>query len=314
MSSRGGGNRKERSDMNPRPATVHAWLQLIRPPNLFTVPGDPIAGFLLAGVLAGFAPLGQAIYPALAALFIYMGGLIGNDVADCEEDRRDRPRRPIPSGRVSRSAAFAASAALAGLGIGIAIPAGTMAFAMAGLTQLAVMTYNGWLKHHAAAGALGMGACRGFSLLIGVAAAQAGVLVQAPILIAAAGATSYIAGITWIADRETVEQRIGPRRWVPCAAVLIMFLLIAWLTHRLDWPFLALGCSAAGWSGYQGWRLRGIPSRPVLGSSIGGLIRGLLLIQAAFCTLGGTPGLVMAGVLLALWPVSDAVAKRFEAT
>ena len=29
-------------------SATHTWLQLLRAPNLFTVPGDPLAGFLLA--------------------------------------------------------------------------------------------------------------------------------------------------------------------------------------------------------------------------------------------------------------------------
>ena len=30
------------------PSTLRTWLQLFRAPNLFTVPGDPLAGYLLA--------------------------------------------------------------------------------------------------------------------------------------------------------------------------------------------------------------------------------------------------------------------------
>lgn len=293
---------------------MHAWLELVRPPNLFTAPGDALAGFFLAAALAGGVDLSRAIFPALAALFLYAGGLIGNDVADADEDGRDRPGRPIPSGRVSRRAAFAASAAWAGLGLLAALPAGLPAFGLAALTQLGVMAYNGWLKRHAIPGALAMGACRGLSFLMGVAAADAHLVGAPPALAAAGGVMLYIAGVTWIADRETVAERIGPRRWVPLLSLTMALPLVCVLIRRPALPFLLLGGAAAVWAFHQAWRIRGVPAPPVLGSAIGGLIRGLLLVQAAFCSLAGGPGLAAAAVLLAAWPLSAAIAKRFPAT
>ena len=50
------------------------------------------------------------------ALF-YTAGMILNDVADLEVDRRERPERPLPSGAVSRTA-LAAFGALTGAGAG----------------------------------------------------------------------------------------------------------------------------------------------------------------------------------------------------
>jgi len=300
--------------MNALPSRARAWCEIIRPPNLFTVPGDPLAGFFLAVCMAGAGNPWRALFPALAALFLYVGGLIGNDVADLEEDALDRPHRPIPSRRVSRAAAFTASALAAVVGLVIALGAGFPTFGMACLTQIAIMAYNGWLKRFAILGSLGMGACRGLSFLMGVAAAHPRLLDGTPVLVAAAGVTIYIAGVTWIADRETTEERIGPRRWVPLLSLLICLPWIAVLTRRLELPFGGLGAVAAGWALYQGVRLRGVPTGPVLGAAIGGLIRGLLLIQAAFCSLGGVPGLVTAIALLVLWPLSVAVAKRFYAT
>jgi 4-hydroxybenzoate polyprenyltransferase len=293
---------------------LRAWIEIIRPANLFTVPGDPLAGFLLAASLAKPAELATAIFPALAALCLYIGGLIGNDVADAAEDGRDRPGRPIPSGRIARRAAFAASAAWAGLGILVVIPAGFPAFGLACLTQLAVMIYNGWLKRYTIPGALAMGACRGLSFLMGTAAACPRLLDSSPVLAAAGGITLYIAGVTWIADRETIAERVGPRRWVPFLVLAIAMPLISLLTHKLVPSFLAFGALAILWAFFQAWRIRGIPSPPVLGSAIGGLIRGLLLIQAAFCALAGRTGMIVALCLLAAWPASKALAKRFPAT
>ena len=294
---------------------MRAWLQIIRPPNLFTVPGDPLAGFFLTLAVAGPRGMGlrHAAFAAAAALCLYTGGLIGNDVADLREDARDRPDRPLPSGRISRTAAFAASAVCAVAGILLAGGAGFGALAMACLTQAAIMLYNGWLKRLAVPGALAMGACRACSFLIGVCAANPRAITHPAIVYAAAGLLVCIAGVTWIADRETVEARIGPRRWLPCLALLAVLLIFV-CGGRPAWPFPLLAAGAVAWAGYQGWRLRGVPPRPVLGSAIGGLIRGLLLIQAAWCAFGGGAGFVVAAIILALWPASIAAGRRFYAT
>ena len=291
-----------------------AWVELIRPPNLFTVPGDPLAGFFLVAASGASAPLWKAGMAALAALLLYIAGLIGNDVADLAEDTRDRPILPLPSGRVSKSAAVAASAGLALLALAVAATAGLRVALAAAAAQAAIMLYNGWLKRFAVAGSLCMGACRSLSLVLGAAAAgwQPGRfdLVAAAVI----GLTLYIAGVTWIADRETVEVRIGPRRWIPATAFLFC---LGWIAHQVRGEppaFLLTAALATGWAVWQGARLHGVPPRHVLGPTIGRLIRGLLLFQAALCMLGGKPGLLVAAMLVLLWPVSTSVGRKFYAT
>jgi 4-hydroxybenzoate polyprenyltransferase len=310
--------------------TLRAWLQLVRPPNLFTVPGDPLAGFVAASASQGQTPdLRLAVLPALASLLLYVGGLIGNDVADEAEDRRDRPSRPIPSGRVTRRAAFAASALCALGGLVLALVAGWQVFVAAALTQLAIMAYNGGLKRHAVIGALAMGACRGGSVFVG-AAAGSGRPLPAFVWVLAAGVTFYIGAVTWIADRETETRSLGFRRWLPVSVLSLMFgpFAVSFLGALLLAPmgrtvvhgareftvYLLCGGLAVAWSVRQAWLLRGTPPPQVVGRSVGALIRGLLLVQAAFCALGGVPGLAAAAALLVLWPVSARVGKWFYAS
>src|SRR5260221_228220 len=82
----------------PSPSPLRTWLQLFRAPNLLTVPGDPIAGYLLAC----FGAVEEGLWPAIgASVCFYAGGLLLNDLADLAEDRRERPSRPLPSGAAS---------------------------------------------------------------------------------------------------------------------------------------------------------------------------------------------------------------------
>ena len=126
----------------PRDA-LRAWMQLIRPPNLFTVPGDPLAGFLLAQSLTpNPVSFTHAPGPMLAVTLLYMAGLISNDLADRAEDTRERPGRPIPSGRVTPRAAACAFAGLTVAGIFVAALSGGPAVYAALLLTGLILLYN----------------------------------------------------------------------------------------------------------------------------------------------------------------------------
>ena len=86
--------------MNERRSLPIPWLRLLRFPNLFTVPGDPLAGFFLAGAAA---PPGNALLAVGAALCFYVCGLVLNDLVDVGEDARERPGRPLPAGTRTRT-------------------------------------------------------------------------------------------------------------------------------------------------------------------------------------------------------------------
>ena len=60
------------------PPLLRTWLQLLRAPNLFTVPGDPLAGYLLA-CYGAVEP--RVLLPVFASLCFYSSGLLVNDLA-----------------------------------------------------------------------------------------------------------------------------------------------------------------------------------------------------------------------------------------
>jgi len=146
-----------------------AWAQLLRVPNLFTAVADVAAGMALAaGALPGW-PTVAALIAASTAL--YGGGIVLNDVFDVEVDRRERPRRPLPSARVMLAAARRVGLVLLIAGVALAAVAGgqtaLIAVAIAGLA----CAYDAGLKHHALAGALALAGCRYLNLLMGLAIA-----------------------------------------------------------------------------------------------------------------------------------------------
>lgn len=185
---------------------LKAWAQLVRLPNVFTAPADVIAGAALSLYVPhqDIGLPGNIVLLCLISVCYYMAGMILNDVADVDEDGRERPFRPIPSGRVSRQTASVVGVALlvAGLVIGLTqLPAGANWRQSAPLFALPVLIllYNFWLKH-TWLGPITMGLCRGFNLLLGA------IMVAEPTVIcyiAAGVSTLYITGVTIIAFDET---------------------------------------------------------------------------------------------------------------
>jgi hypothetical protein len=159
-----------------------------------------------------------------------------------------------------------------------------------------------------------MGLCRGLSLLLGAAAAS---MALTPLTLVAAGlVTLYIASVTHLARYETHRSAA------------------AWAKLLPPMP-LALGCVLLFTGAPAGWRYPGpatlslalffvvLETRrllrqppPPMPPIIGSLIRTLLIVQCALCLVPRpTPlAFVCALSLLALWPVSRAVSRRFYAS
>ena len=296
---------------------VWAWLQLIRPPNLPTVPGDPVAGWLLASLALAPAHstvrLVGALLPALSAVLLYMTGLILNDVVDFHEDQADRPQRPLPSGRVSRCVAAMMSLALGLTAIVLAGLCSPTALAVSVLLAVLVITYNFFTKRYLILGSVNMGLCRGVSLILGASALGLTAIRSTPVLLGAACLTLYISTVTFLAARETRQITFGPLRWLPLTPLLLMAVLFVQL-ETVTLPAILLALAAVAWTGWHCHNLAGTPTPQVLGKAIGGLIRGLLFMQAAFSATVSGQGTVAAGVLLLLIPVSALLSKRFYAT
>jgi 4-hydroxybenzoate polyprenyltransferase len=141
-------------------------VELVRAPAALSVPGDVVAGAAASGNLSARTPA-----LAGASVCLYWGGMAANDWADREIDAKERPERPIPSGRISPGTAFAVAAGLTAAGVAIAaLAGGRRALAVAAPLAGAVWAYDLKLKH-TAAGPAAMAACRGLDVLLGAACA-----------------------------------------------------------------------------------------------------------------------------------------------
>ena len=142
-----------------RASPLQSYLELLRLPNVFTAVADVAMGFFF--VQAAWAFNSDVQPPALlpigiwsvgllvaASASLYLAGMVLNDVFDIELDDEEQPYRPLPSGRISLSAARWLGWNLLSAGV-------MLAAAVAVLLQRVPAAHVESLIHHMAAGARG---------------------------------------------------------------------------------------------------------------------------------------------------------------
>lgn len=289
------------------------WLRLVRPPNLPTVPGDPLAGFVMASGV-GATPNPALPWVMLSTTALYAAGLVLNDVADYRLDCRDRPDRPLPCGTVPRNAALVAGLLLGAAGIAAAGLANGISLLIAvGLFGL-ILVYDSLMPRGSLGGVLVMGLCRCGSVAMGIAASGKASTSGATPWLAAAGTGLYIVAVSWIATGETEAQRVTMRRWLPAALLVVTFGSLATVMTSVPWEGAVLAgiTLAVAWN--LGWRLGPEPKPASVPGIIGGFIRALIPLQASYCALAGGWGTGAALMILCLWPLSAVLAKRYYAS
>ncbi|MBO5681082.1 MAG: UbiA family prenyltransferase [Lentisphaeria bacterium] len=107
---------------------LKSWLTFLRVPELFTLPGEVFAGFLLtAAELPRLAVL-PLIALSLSAVLASVCGSIFRAILNIRDDILRHPERPLPSGAVSPRAAMVAMVASGLLSLAFAIIAGPLGF------------------------------------------------------------------------------------------------------------------------------------------------------------------------------------------
>jgi 4-hydroxybenzoate polyprenyltransferase len=225
---------------------LHSYLELMRLPNVFTAMADVAMGFLF---VQRINPKPGSDWPAwdawtlatliAASSLLYIAGVVLNDVFDLDIDRRERPERPLPSGRISPAAASRLGWNLLLGGVVLGSVAGFMTGHLrpgivAAMLATAILLYDSWLKR-TPLGPLAMGSCRFLNVMLGMNAVDAPL--HAEHWLVAGGIGVYVAGLTWFAQRES--ERSSRLHLAFGTSVMILGLaLLAWFpqwtNHIID--------------------------------------------------------------------------------
>jgi 4-hydroxybenzoate polyprenyltransferase len=144
---------------------VLSYIQLLRLPNAFTAMADPLAGWFAVG---GGAPGWELPLLVGASACFYTSGVVFNDCFDYELDSVERPERPLPSGAVSRKAAWALGAVLMIVALALAALAGPVPLGVGVFLGAMILFYNAWARRFAGLRPLTLGTCRFASFLLGM--------------------------------------------------------------------------------------------------------------------------------------------------
>ena len=279
-------------------SSVEAWLQLARVSNTPTVVSNSVAGAVLASTAADAVTV--AVVAAAMALF-YTAGMVLNDVFDYEVDLRERPERPLPSGRVSRGAALVAVVMLFVTGEALLAILGLEPF-LAGLGLVALIAlYDAWHKGNPLSPVL-MGACR--ALVYFVAAFAVAGEVPLEVATGAAVLLLYIVGLTQVAKAEGGSLLAAwPLAIVPAAVGY----WVGWVNSV--W-FVLLLLAFAAWVFRALWLVR---ARRRIGAGVVSLIAGVSLFDAlAVASVEG--GLAAVSVCVAAFLVTIALQTKIAGT
>ena len=185
-----------------------AYAQLVRLPNVFTA----VSNICLGAVATSAFP--RYWLPFVCVIFgsacLYGAGMVWNDYFDFEQDKKERPFRPLPSGRIARSRAAGLGTLLLALGITFVAVADWRAeglrwfsLQLGLLLAAAILLYDAWWKR-TWMGPIGMGACRFLNILLGLSIASERVPFWGFLVALVVG--TYVAGVTWFARTEARES------------------------------------------------------------------------------------------------------------
>jgi 4-hydroxybenzoate polyprenyltransferase len=279
---------------------LRAYAQLVRLSNLPTALADICLGVLAAQALPAH---GLSFFVLLlASACLYSSGMVWNDYFDREQDRRERPNRPLPSGRVSAKQAVRLAVLLSVVGVLLTMAAGTTALLVGLCLVCAILAYDGWLKR-TWAGPLAMGACRFLNVLLGVSACGSLLWPRGAHLALVVGL--YIVGVTWFARTEARLSNQNALRGA--AAVMLTSLLLALPlplflpeNERTSFVFPYLLVALAFWVGAPVTRAIANPTPSYVQAAVKRALMALILLDAVLAT--ATAGLAGLLILLLLAP------------
>jgi len=319
-----------------------AYAQLVRLPNTFTALADILLGALATGFLSDrfawfyhrftsylpeeYAPGRDGELASFggefrqwcmlgcllaASTLLYWSGMVWNDYFDLDQDRRERPGRPIASGRVTLRSALLLALGLMTAGVAFATLADILSnegrwrsLPISIAIVACIYLYDGVLKA-TIAGPVFMGLCRFFNIVLGLTIANEMPPFWGWLLALVIG--TYIVGVTWFARTEARDS--SKRMLIAAAIVMLISFLLALAIPALVlesgkeiYPSRLFPYLIALFGGYLGVAvLRAIqrPDPARVQSAIHRAILGLVLLDAILASaFVGTIGLLLAVLLL----------------
>jgi len=147
--------------------SVRDYLVLVRLPNLFTLPSNILVGIAaissLAFTLTSFV---QFLLLVTISILLYCVGIVLNDLYDFDIDKKERPNRPLPSGKISRRSAIVLVVIFSTLALILSLLVSFSTLVISSILFLTIFGYDKYLKN-THAGPLTIASARVMNILLG---------------------------------------------------------------------------------------------------------------------------------------------------
>lgn len=193
---------------------IRDYLELIRIPNIFTAVSGVVAGYFISTFPVDYPVMFGLV---LSSSCLYSGGIVFNDYFDIEIDRKERPERPIPSGRILPKHAFLLGVILFGFGLLSALSINIKAFFVSVFIAAFALLYDSYFKKTEVFGAIMLGMCRFLNISLGMSTAKEIHLIY---LIFPVFVGVYIFAVTILSKTET--KNIAVRKYVKIAILSLI--------------------------------------------------------------------------------------------
>lgn len=229
--------------------TIIAYVQLSRPLNgVIAFISAGLGGVFASGYVSESVRDVKLLYVSVAALLLLSAGNAINDYCDYQIDLINKPKRPLPSGRIPRSHALIFTIVLIGIGIGLGVLINIYAVGIAILVSVLLISYAVWLKSIPLIGNLVVGSLTGITFISGGVAIGTvrGTIVPAVFAFLFTTAREIVKDLEDIEGDKEQNIRtlaiLNPRVAVVCAlsfmVAVIVFSPIPYLFGWYSWHYL----------------------------------------------------------------------------
>lgn len=293
---------------------VKEYLQLIRLPNVFTTPSNILAGYFAAVTTTAAAEADgvHLIAIMVSSGLLYIAGIVLNDYFDIEIDKKERPSRPLPSGKISKG--YALTIAIVALLIAniIALVVGPISLAISLALTLLIIAYDYQLKY-TVLGPFAMGGTRSLNVIFGASPVLLYTDNHSVAIVAAAAASLffYVSSITILSKKEVGKERPNSTLVILIVFGVILAIVPLGILLQFEWTFLLNLSIFAGVTivTFRQYIAKEVPS---VQKAVRNMVISIIILDSVFVT--GTAGLPYGLATLVLIAPVVVLAKKLYVT
>jgi 4-hydroxybenzoate polyprenyltransferase len=150
------------------------YIILVRLPNIFSAISNILPGYftiVTASSSSSFINTNILVGLMISSSLLYLAGVVFNDYFDIEIDKKERPTRPLPSGKISKRKALTIAILSIITANVLSLAISLTSFIVVAILTIIIIAYDCRLKHNTITGPITMGLARFVNVILGASPA-----------------------------------------------------------------------------------------------------------------------------------------------